>query len=250
VKRKQGWLGGLAVLIAIAIIVVHPLHLNAGKSGVGMDRSVAIAQTPPASPTPGTPGAPGNPTISPSVPNPGSPSFTIPVSPSIVPAPPAPPASNAKPAELSSTYQDAIGRFKVGILKNYTVTPMAGSILVEAPDGNLAYSVIPQSQPLGNPIGLSTGYDNSESLAKIATAAFQRGEGFQPGPPQPEAGGGAIMNWTGDLTIAGKTQPVGGVVLMRPSSKMILLLVVTATQAGADRIPAAVAALANNLEAL
>jgi hypothetical protein len=247
VKLKHIGLLLLGVLSAIAILWMQPALKQATIQ-------TAIAQSSPASPaSPTPPTSPASP-VSPILPTTPratpSPSFTIPVSPSIVPAPPAPPASTAPPAELSSTYKDPAGRFKVGVLKDYKVSPMAGSVLVEAIDGNLAYSVVPQTQPLNNAIGLSAGYDNSESLAKVATAAFQRGEGFQPGPPQPEAGGGAIMNWTGALTIAGKTQFVGGVVLMRPSSKTILLLIVTATQAGADRIPAAVSALANSLEAL
>ncbi len=138
----------------------------------------------------------------------------------------------------------------MGVLKDFKVNPLAGSVLIESADGNLAYAVVTQSQPLGTPIGLSAGYDNSESLAKIARSVFQRGEGFQPGPPRSESGGGAVIDWTGTLTIAGTSQPVGGTILVRPSAKDILLLIITATQAGSNQLPGALSALASSLQAL
>jgi hypothetical protein len=135
-------------------------------------------------------------------------------------------------------------------LKNYKVTPLSGSVLIEAPNGAIAYTVVPQSQPLGNPIGLIAGYDNSEGLAKIATTVFQRGEGFQPAPARLEAGGGAVMDWTGALTIGGTTQPVRGVILIRPTSQYLLLLLIAATQSGEAEVPSALSALASSLEPL
>jgi hypothetical protein len=118
---------------------------------------------------------------------------------------------------------------------------------MESADGNLAYSVVVQAQPAGIPIGLSA-IDNGEGLAKVATTVFQRGESFQPGQPQLEAGGGVAINWTGTLTIAGNTQPMGGVILVRPSPKQILLVLIAATQAGAGQVPGAVSAIANSLQ--
>lgn len=174
----------------------------------------------------------------------------VPVSPSLLPPPPSGPASTAAPLPLGGTYEDPAGRFKVGVLKDFKVSPLAGSVLIESQDGNLAYAVVTQSQPLGASIGLSAGYDNSESLAKVARAVFQRGEGFQPGVPRSESGGGALMDWTGTLTIAGTSQPVGGAILVRPSARNILLLIITATQAGAKQLPGALSALANSLQAL
>jgi hypothetical protein len=151
---------------------------------------------------------------------------------------------------LGGTFTDPAGRFKVGILKDFKVSPLSGSVLIEAPDGNLAYTVVPQLQPLGNPIGLIAAYDNSESLAKIATTVFQRGEGFQPAPARSEAGGGAVMDWTGALTIGGSSQPVQGVILVRPTTQNILLLLIAATEASEAQVPSALAALANSLEPL
>ncbi len=243
-NRKRLWLVSLGMISAIALIFsgYHPRQPSASILQVP---DAAIAQTANPSPTssPATPVAPpAAPVSPPSLP-------AIPVNPSGA-ASFAPPASTAPPLPMGSIYQDPSGRYRVGILQDYKVSPLAGSVLVESADSTLAYIVVPQSQPLGNPIGLNAGYDNSESLAKIAIAAFQRGEGFQPAPAQLEEGGGAVMNWSGTLTLGGNTQPMSGVILARPSSKHILLLLIAATQAGADRVPGAVSALANSLEPL
>jgi len=174
----------------------------------------------------------------------------VPVTPSILPPVAAPPASTAPPAELGSTYADPGKQFKVGVLKNYKVSPLSGSVLIESPDGNVAYTVVARSQPLGNQIGLVSGYDISSSLAKIAIAVFQRGEGFQPAPARSESGGGAVMDWTGTLTIGGNAQPMRGVILVRPTPQTILLLLIAATQTGEPQVPAALAALATSLQPL
>jgi hypothetical protein len=250
-------LGGLS---AIAIVLAgSAAQWSVLKSFRTSD--VAVAQVPAAAPRTAPTAAPGvkvtpRTTPTPAAPAPALPTSpanqttipAVPVSPSLVAPPPAPPASTAAPLPLGGTYQDPSGRFKVGVLKDFKVSPLAGSVLIESPDGNLAYSVVTQSQPLGTPIGLSAGYDNSESLAKIARSVFQRGEGFQPGPPRSEAGGGAVLDWTGTLTIAGTSQPVGGTILVRPTPRDILLLIVTATQAGAKDLPGALSALASNLQ--
>ena len=239
-NRKRLWLVSLGIISAIALIFsgYHPRQPESA-----FQVPAAVAQT--AKPSPNaSPAAPPLSPIAPPSPLPGVP-VNPPSSPSF-----APPASTAPPLPMGSIYQDPGGRYRVGILQDYKVSPLAGSVLVESADSNLAYIVVPQSQPLGNPIGLNAGYDNSESLAKIAIAAFQRGEGFQPAPAQLEEGGGAVMNWSGTLTLSGNTQPMSGVILARPSSKYILLMLVAATQAGADRVPSAVSALANSLEPL
>ncbi len=229
------WLGGIA--IAVVAIVTHSGGLEIGR--------MAQAQTPRpiAAPMPVSPGT------RPSAATP-APFPPVPIAPSASPPPVAPPASSAPPAALGSPYTDPNGRFKVGVLKNYKVSPLAGSVLIESPDGALAYTVVPQSQPLGNPIGLVPGYDNSEGLAKIATTVFQRGEGFQPAPARLEAGGGAVMDWTGALTIGGNPQSVRGVILVRPTNQYILLLLIAATQSGEAQVPSALAALATSLEPL
>ncbi len=231
-NRKRLWLVSLGIISAIALIFSG--YDQPSESTFQVPAAIAQPVAQPGNPAPTAP--PGSLPAIPVNP-PRSPSF-------------APPASTAPPLPMGSIYQDPSGRYRVGILQDYKVSPLAGSVLVESLDSNLAYVVVPQSQPLGNPIGLNAGYDNSDSLAKIAIAAFQRGEGFQPVPAQLEEGGGAVMNWSGALTLGGTTQPMSGVILVRPSSKYILLLLIAATPAGADRVPGAVAALANSLEPL
>ncbi|PZV17552.1 MAG: hypothetical protein DCF22_03310 [Leptolyngbya sp.] len=183
-NRKRLWLVSLGIISAIALIFGGYHQYQPSESAFQVD-GAAIAQpanlSPTASPN-SLPAIPFNP--------PGSASF-------------APPASTAPPLPMGSIYQDPGGRFRVGILQDYKVSPLAGSVLVESLDSNLAYVVVPQTQPLGNPVGLNAGYDNSDSLAKIAIAAFQRGEGFQSAPAQLEEGGGAVMNWSGTLTLGG-----------------------------------------------
>lgn len=218
--RKKAWLIVLAIFMAIV-----PGIWNQGFVSLGRAQD---AVTVPPLVSPPSPGAPGSPSPTPL---------------------PAPPVSAAPPTALASTYRDPAGRFQVGVLPEYRVSPLAGSVLIEAPDGQLAYTVVAQTQPISSPLGLVPGTDN-DALARVATTLFQRGEGFQPGLPRPEAGGGVVLDWTGNLTIAGQTQPVGGLVLVRPSARQILLLLVAATQAGADRLPGAVSALAGSLEAL
>jgi hypothetical protein len=245
-RNKYGWLGlGLVVAIVLAIgtpvfqgVLPSPTPLVLAQSESAPDSSPA-PDAPPASPV--------SPLPLPSVP------LSPPARPAQLPPPPAPPtplpASTAAPLPLAGEYRDPSGRFKVGLLQNYQVSPIAGSVLVESAEGDLAYSVVVQTQPVTSPIGLLPGV-NAEALAQVAGMVFQRGEDFQPGLPQPEAGGGAVINWTGNLTIAGKAQTVGGVVLVRPNSKTVLLLMIAATQSGGDRVQGALAALANTMQPL
>lgn len=234
--KRQYWIRWCLGLVAIAVIAIasHYASLILGGSAQAQSPKPTPTQSPRSTPT--APVAPPSP----------APFPPVPIPPTVSPQPAAP-ASTAPPAELGGTYTDPNRRFQVGILKNYKVTPLAGSVLIEAPNGAIAYTIVPQSQPLGNPIGLIAGYDNSEGLAKIATTVFQRGEGFQPSPARLEAGGGAVMDWTGALTIGGNPQPVRGVILIRPSSQYILLLLIAATQSGEAQVPSALSALAASL---
>jgi hypothetical protein len=247
-EQKRFWLIGLGILLAITIVVTEyeqfPHLADANFP------SAALAQ----SPTPGTRSQPGA-TSSPRPPGVASPPAGLPQVPLTLPkdiptAPPVLPASIAPPTPLEGNYQDPAGRFQVGILKGYRVSPLAGSVLLEAADGNLAYTVVAQSQPVGTPVGLSPAGLENETLLKIATTVFQRGEGFQPGNIRLETGGGVVINWTGSLTIAGNSQPIGGIILVRSSPKIILLLLIAATQTGTNRLPGAISALANSLQVL
>lgn len=238
-KRSRWLIWSMIVLIVIGMAIGTHSRPNLFSPLAPAQAQSPRSTTPPelSSPTQSPAAVPASPGAIPSVP----------VAPSI-PTTSAAPASTAPPAQLGGTYADPSGRFQVGVLRNYKVSPLSGSVLIESPDGNLAYTVVAQSQPLGNPIGLIAGYDNTESLAKIATTVFQRGEGFQPGPARPEAGGGTVIEWDGSLTIGGNSQPIRGVILVRPKTQNILLLLIAATQAGESQLPGALSALANSLE--
>ena len=248
-RKYGGWVGlGLVMAIGLAIVT----HAISGASAGSP--SFVLAQSPSPSPPIVVSPTPVSPT--PPTPLPLRPVAPLPLAsprPAQLPTPPTPPtpppASTAAPLPLAGEYRDPAGRFKVGLLQNYQVAPIAGSVLVESAEGDLAYSVVVQSQPVTNAIGLLPGL-NTEALAQVASIVFQRGEDFQPGLPQPEAGGGAVINWTGNLTIAGKPQLVGGVILARPNSKTVLLLVIAATQTGGDRVQSALSALANTIQPL
>lgn len=150
------------------------------------------------------------------------------------------------PLPVTNTYIDANGRFRVGILQGYRVSPLAGSVLIEAPDGTLAYTVV--VQPVQRPAFDSQPLDNF-ALAQVAQAAFARGEGFaSTAIPVDLPRGGVQVNWSGRLTIAGQTQPVQGVILARQAGDDVLLLLIAGAQAGIAQVPNAVAALVDTFQ--
>jgi len=239
-KRKWliGWFALAMVLFTgISSIAQTPSPAPTGAIGV------------PVAPIPVDPSLPANrpplPTASPS-PSPSptaSPTAApvIPVTPT-VPAP-LPAAPTAPPLPVSGDYKDPNNRFIVGILQGYKVSPLAGTVLIEAPDGNLAYSVLAQPQ---SQLGITGGVVPNEALVTAAQNAFRQGEGFQTGEVR-SIPGGVQIDWTGNLTIGGNTQPVGGVILARQANNSILLVLVAATNAGGDRVLGAASAISNSL---
>ncbi|WP_448573591.1 hypothetical protein [Trichothermofontia sp.] len=154
--------------------------------------------------------------------------------------------TDVSPLPVTNTYIDANARFRVGILQGYRVSPLAGSVLIEAPDGVLAYTVI--VQPVQRPAFDSQPLDNF-ALAQVAQAALARGEGFaSTAIPVDLPRGGVQVNWSGRLTIAGQTQPVQGVILARQAGDDVLLLLIAGAQAGIAQIPNAVAALVDTFQ--
>jgi hypothetical protein len=235
-------IGFVVVAVAIAVILYS-----------GFDRAT-IAQSPsptapvgvPVNPIPVDPSLPANrpaiptasPTTSPAAtPSPpaGVPTVPgLPQTPGINPTTPLPAAPSAEPLPTQGEYVDPNGRFKVALLKGYKASPLAGSVLIESQGGNVAYTVLslPQSQ-----LGVAAGVLPTDALVQVARNAFKQGEGFE-------------TDWTGNLTIAGGTQPVGGVILARQAQGSILLLLIAATEAGGDQVLGAASALANSLQPL
>ena len=191
---------------------------------------------------------PGSRTDPPKPPTP-NPSAT----PAIVPTPLALPSiilpADVQPLPIAGARKDAAGRFQIGLLKGYRVSPLGDSILVEAADGRLAYTVVAQSAAQ---LGFLTGVAlTPENLAQVVRNALGRGEGFQAELPQ-SIENGIQMNWSGTLTIGGKLQPVKGVVIAKPAptSNSIVMLTIAATDLGALELQGAIGALGETLQAI
>ena len=131
--RDRRW-GGLlfSLLLGLAAIVaVSPaLPLRSAPSPLAPPL-IAQGTTPPPSPTAPIPSpatTPLDPTRIPAVPiDPTAP----------LPSDPAPPVSTAPPAPLEGIYTDPAGRFKVGHLKGYKSTLLAGATLAKLPRSRL-----------------------------------------------------------------------------------------------------------------
>lgn len=249
-KLHRAGLIGLAFAAFIGFITIgHAWQLSP---------TVAQAEPPIVTPSalPASPATP--PTVTPSIrptvnaPTPSAtivPAIpTIPISPVPTPVVPIAPASIAPPLPVSGDYKDPNGRFKIAILKDYTVSPLAGSALIESRDGSLAYTVLVRSQ---GELALQNGDATfiNDALAKIAQTAFQQGEGFQTAQWQ-SIPGGIKMDWTGSLTIAGKSQPMSGVILVRQLPTDVAMILIAATQSAVEQVPGAVSALVDSLQPL
>lgn len=154
-----------------------------------------------------------------------------------------------QPLPIAGAHKDSAGRFQIGLLKGYRVSPLGDSILVEATDGRLAYTVVAQSAAQ---LGFLTGVAlTPENLAQVVRNALGRGEGFQSELPQ-SIENGIQMNWSGTLTIGGKLQPVKGVVIAKPAptSNSIVMLTIAATDRGASELQSAIGALGESLQAI
>ncbi|MBW4442782.1 MAG: hypothetical protein KME10_16405 [Plectolyngbya sp. WJT66-NPBG17] len=241
---KRSWLIGCFAVAVLLFTTLSSIAQTPSPSPTGA-LGVPVAPIPvdPSLPSnrPALPTASPSPTASPQA----SPTATPPVIPIAPVTPSLPAAATAQPLPVSGDYKDPNNRFTVGILQGYKVSPLAGTVLIEAPDGNLAYSVLAQPQ---SQLGVTGGVIPNEALVTAAQNAFRQGEGFQTGEVR-SIPGGVQIDWTGNLTIAGQTQPVGGVILARQANNNVLLALIAATNVGGDRILGAASALSDSLRA-
>jgi hypothetical protein len=256
--KKRIWFTALALCtILVAIVCGHGLQTAAQAPNAvpiaPLPGSATEYKPPTPSPTPTTglikPTASptGSPTATPTTTPTGAPIVTPTTLPGIavpnlplVPIAP-PPLPLANPLPTAGEYQDPSGRFRVAILKDYKITPIAGAVMMESRDGSLAYTTLTQPAPAS--------YLTPETLGEIAKNTFKQGEGFRPGVPQPIPGG-VRLDWSGDLTIGGQTQPVNGVIVAKPTGAQVLLLLIAATEKSAGSVPNAAAALTDSLQAM
>ena len=264
-QSKRSIALALSCLSAIILLTVHgffevPTSLAQAPPPV---RTVPLVPTPTASPTATSSTTPTSTTtegvsIDPipgsrtDPPKPPKPTMT-PSAPAIVPTPLALPSIilpvDVQPLPIAGEHKDSAGRFQIGLLKGYRVSPLGDSILVEATDGRLAYTVVAQSAAQ---LGFLTGVAlTPENLAQVVRNALGRGEGFQSELPQ-SIENGIQMNWSGTLTIGGKLQPVKGVVIAKPAptSNSIVMLTIAATDLGALELQSAIGALGESLQAI
>lgn len=251
-KLNRYWLIGLAFAAFIGFTTLGQTTWHLNPTVAQAEPPIVTPKALPASPaTPPTATPSVRPTIN--VPTPSAtivPAIpTLPLTPiSPVPVVPITPASIAPPLPVSGDYKDPNGRFKIAILKDHTVSPLAGSALIESRDGSLAYTVLVRSQ---GELALQNGTTTfiNDALAKIAQTAFQQGEGFQTAQWQ-AIPGGIKMDWTGSLTIAGKSQPMSGVILVRQLPTDVAMILIAATQLAVEQVPGAVSALVDSLQPL
>lgn len=144
---------------------------------------------------------------------------------------------------LGGTYQDPAGRFQVGIMSGYNVSSVGDSPLFTSPDGNLAYTVVARSRSSDKPLTEAT-------LAQMAIDSFRRGEGFIPDRFISVGSGRVLIPWTGSLTMGGNTQPMTGIIFANQPEQDILMLLISATETGRNKVDAAVATLADSLQAI
>jgi hypothetical protein len=151
-----------------------------------------------------------------------------------------PPALAPALPMVSGSFEDAQGRFEVGILEGFEVSSVGGAPMFQAPPGSLAYTVVvaPAEPNASNP-----------ELLQVATDVFGQGEGFTTGDVQSLPGGGLRIDWMGQLSQgAAPPQPIVGQILAKQRDTDVFLLMVAATDAGAEQVGDAIATLGSTLK--
>jgi len=231
-KRTQ-WFIGLIGLTAALLVSWQ------WQPSLWQTPSPVYAQTPAASPVP-------NPAASPAAPAP------VP-NPAAVPPEPSTPPAAALPLS-SAPYTDPGQRFQVGILQGYSPNTVAGVPLFESPKielpegrevpaGAVAYTVAVRPRATDSPL-------NAGALGQVAIDTFRSGENFAVAAVEPLGNDTAQIPWQGTLTTGSKTEPMQGVIIARQVPGQVLLLMVAATEAGADQIEAIAQTLAPTLQAI
>lgn len=147
-------------------------------------------------------------------------------------------------AAFEGTYGDPQERFEIGILPGFSLQTIGGTPLFQNSDGSLAYTVV--VEPLADEAAAPL---PEVQLLRIAQSVFGEGEGFQTQDFQSAAGGLAIA-WTGQLTAGTAAEPVRGQLLAKQQGQAVYLLLVAATEAGAEQVESAIATLADSLTVL
>ncbi|MBP0029453.1 hypothetical protein [Roseofilum sp. Guam] len=253
-KLHRLWFISLMVVTALGLILGNP-HWSAFNTPVALEQP-AIAQVP-SPPTPETLPEPPplpSPDASPSPqasPSPEAPSAPTPLaSPSPLPPPPAPPSPEptpaiqeptASPLEVGGTYEDPNGFYQIAIVQDYKVSSTGNDPLFESPDGQMAYTVV--RLPRLTKQRLTNGI-----LAQIAVEELQGGEGFLAQSYIPLGEGVVQVPWTGSLTQGRNSQPMSGTLISTQQEQDVYLVLIAATETGAEQVPNLLASLVDGLE--
>lgn len=252
-KPHRLWLLGLMAITALGLILGNPyLSDSQGKLALEQPAQAQVPSPPSPDATPETlPEPPSTPSPEASPSEPARPPAPTPLaSPSPLPPPPASPSPEATPEiqeptapplEVGGIYEDADGFYQIAIAQDYKVGSTGKDPLFESPDGQVAYSVwrLPRltKQRLTNGI-----------LAQIAVEELQRGEGFVAQSYIPLDERVVQVPWTGTLTQGRNSQPMSGTLISTQPEQDVFLVLIAATEAGADRVPNLVATLVDGLE--
>lgn len=243
--RRKWFVGVLGFVSAIAVSLVL---FQGHQSSIAVAQSPAPAPSPipslsEPSPAPGPAASPAAPADPAAAPTPTAPAPTA--APSPLPVPPAAVTElEFEPLPLAGNYEDNSGLFQVGILEDFTVSNAGAAPLFESGDGNVAYTVaVAPIDFSATPTGLS-----SEALVRVAERVFGRGEGFRIQSAEPTLNNGTLMEWIGSLTVGGQTQPMRGSIIARQAGSNVVVLLVAATETGAETLTSVTGTLAESLE--
>jgi len=241
-KPHRLWLIGLTVITTLGLILGHS-NWPDSQAQLPLEQP-AIAQVP----NPPSPQDSPSPESLPQPPT--SPAPTPQASPSPLPPPPSPPSPEptptveeptAPPLEIGGVYEDSQGFYQIAIVQGYTVGSTGTSPLFESPDGQVAYTVL--RLPRLTRQRLTNGI-----LAQIAVEELERGEGFVAQGYIPLDEGVVQVPWTGTLTQGRNSQPMSGTLIATQPEQDVFLVLIAATEAGADQVPNLLTTLVDGLE--
>ena len=156
----------------------------------------------------------------------------------------APELTAAPPLPIAGTYSDPAAQFSLAIVEGYSVGTAGDSPLFEAADGQTAYTAAV------TPVAFQSGVSDLDDdvLVSLATRKFGGGEGFTLGEVIENPAGGVAMDWTGQVTVGRSTQPLTGKILVQQSGETVVMLLISATEAGQATLPDLMATLTGTLE--
>ncbi|MDJ1182271.1 hypothetical protein [Roseofilum casamattae] len=238
--KRRFWPVGITLLTTLGLILGSYLSVPPQLAQQAVQAQVP---SPPGAETPvPTPEASPEPLPRPPAPTPDA--TPSPLPPPEVPSPePIPEVEEptAPPLPVGGTYEDPNGFYQVAILEGYKVSSTSRSPLFESPDGDLAYTVL--RLPRITKQRLTDGI-----LAQIAIEELTQGEGFVATEYSPVAEGTVQVPWTGTLTQGRSGQPMSGVILSSQPEQDVFLVLIAATETGAEQVPNVVSTLLDGLE--